>query len=252
MGILTDIAAALDPVLLMQAAGHDPDPWQAELLRSDDRRVLLLCCRQSGKSTVAAVMAIHTAMYQPGSLTLLLSPSLRQSQELFRKVLDAYRAAGKPVPLHSESALRLELANRSRVIALPGTEEATRGFSGVDLLVIDEAARVDDELYYSTRPMLAVSGGRLVALSTPHGRKGWFYDAWSRSEHWTKVRITARECPRLTEGILEQERESLGDAWYRQEYLCEFLEPSGEGFIYLDWLEGCASLELAPTREPVE
>ena len=71
---------------------------------------------------------------------------------------------------------RLEFANGSRVLSLPGTERTVRGFSEVSLLVIDEAARVDDGLYYAVRPMLAVSGGRLVALSTPYGKRGWFHD----------------------------------------------------------------------------
>ena len=94
--------------------------------------------------------------------------------------------------------------------------------------------------------MLAVSQGRLVALSTPWGRRGWFYHEWSQSEQWQKIRITARDCPRLTEEILEQERESLGEAWFRQEYLCEFVDAGAEGFIYADWLEDCAGLDLKP------
>ena len=246
MSAFSAIAAALDPVLLMQAAGHDPDPWQVELLRSDDKRSLVLCSRQAGKSTVAAAMAVHEASFKPKSLTLLLSPSLRQSGELFRKVLGVYRATGAAVPVKAESALKLELANGSRVIALPAGEETIRGFSGVSLLVIDEASRVDDELYYSVRPMLAVSGGRLVALTTPWGRKGWFYHEWANSSYWRKIRITARDCPRLSDEVLEQERESLGDVWYRQEYGCEFLDASGEGFIWADWPEQCAKSDREP------
>src|SRR5262245_12681119 len=117
-----DLALALDSARLMQACGWPPDAWQAEVLRSQASRQLLLCCRQSGKSTTTAVLALHTALYQPGSLTLLLSPSLRQSQELFKKVQEAYRALDNPVPLRGESVLRYEMANGSRIIALHGTE----------------------------------------------------------------------------------------------------------------------------------
>jgi hypothetical protein len=67
-----DLALALDPVLLARRAGIDPDPWQAEVLRSTAPRRLLNCSRQSGKSTVAAVRAVHVALYEPGSLVLLL------------------------------------------------------------------------------------------------------------------------------------------------------------------------------------
>ena len=253
MSALSAIAAALDPVLLMQETGHDPDPWQVDLLRSEEKRSLVLCSRQAGKSTVAAAMAVHEACFKPKSLTLLLSPSLRQSGELFRKVLDVYRSTGAAVPVKAESALKLELTNGSRVIALPAGEETIRGFSGVSLLVIDEASRVDDELYYSVRPMLAVSGGRLVALTTPWGRKGWFYHEWANSSYWSKIRITARDCPRLTDEVLEQERESMGDVWFRQEYLCEFVDATGEGFIWADWAERCSKLERRPHRSaPVD
>jgi len=196
--LATDLAMALDPVLLARQAGFEPDPWQAQVLRSTARRMLLNCCRQSGKSTTTATLAMHTVLYEPGSLILLLSPSLRQSQELFRKCLDVYRALERPIPAGAESALRLELENGSRIVSLPGKEGTIRGYSGVRLLVIDEAARVLDELYRSVRPMLAVSGGRLVALSTPWGKRGWWYD--------------------------EEERRSIGKLFFASEYLCEFVD----------------------------
>src|SRR5437868_253966 len=87
MGLANALAAALDPCILSVQAGLVPDPWQARLLRSQAPRILLNAARQSGKSTTTATLALHTALYQPGALVLLLSPSLRQSIELFKKVL---------------------------------------------------------------------------------------------------------------------------------------------------------------------
>jgi hypothetical protein len=81
-----DISMALDPVLLARPCGIEPDPWQSKLLRDRPRRTLLLCSRQSGKSTVTALVGLWTAMYKPG-LILLLSPSQRQSQELFQTLM---------------------------------------------------------------------------------------------------------------------------------------------------------------------
>src|SRR5436190_1727587 len=86
--------------------------------------------------------------------------------------------APRAPPAGRETQLRLELANGSRVVCLPGREGTIRSFGGVALLVLDEAARIPDALYRSVRPMLAVSGGRLVALSTPFGRRGWFWQEW--------------------------------------------------------------------------
>src|SRR5262249_5097813 len=161
---------------------------------------------QSGKSSTAAALGLHTALCRSGSLVLLLSPSQRQSGELFRKLTGLYEALGRPVRTLARSALRLELANGSRVVSLPGDEATIRGFSGVALLVIDEAARVSDGLYLAVRPMLAVSRGRLVALSTPFGKRGWFHDEWHGNNNWNRVRATADQCPRISADFLEEER----------------------------------------------
>jgi len=222
--LATDLALALDPARLMTACGLPPDPWQAAVLRSQAPRQLMVCSRQSGKSSTCACLALHTALYQPGALILLLSPSLRQSQELFKKVQDAYRALHHPAPLQAESALRYEMDNGSRIIALPGTEPTIRGYSGVDLLVIDEAARVLDELYLAARPMLATSQGRLVALSTPFGKRGWFYEAWRGEADWERVRIEATQCPRISAAFLEEERQTMPAPWFASEYGCEFTD----------------------------
>ena len=225
-----DLARALDPVELARDGGLDPDPWQTRFLRSPATRVLLNCSRQSGKSTVTALLALHTALYDAGALVLLLSPALRQSQELFRKALAFYRDLGRPVPVETESALRLELENGSRIVSLPGKETTVRGFSGVRLLAVDEAARVPDELYFSVRPMLAVSGGRLVALSTPFGSRGWWYEAWRSAEPWERYRAPAEECPRISREFLEEERRTMGEWWFAQEYGCEFLDAETQPF----------------------
>src|SRR5262249_38406488 len=149
--------------------------------------------------------------------------TLRQSSELFLdKVMRLYNELDRPVPAVQGSALRLELANGSRIISLPGDEKSVRGYSGVALLVVDEASRVPDELYYSIRPMLAVSGGKLAALSTPYGKRGWFYEAWEGADSWRRVKITADQCPRIPRAFLEREEKAIGPRWFRQEYHCSF------------------------------
>ena len=218
-------------------------------MRSEALRVLLLCSRQSGKSTVAAALALKTALLVPGSLVLLLSPTLRQSGELFRdKVLRLYHALGKPVSANRLTALTLELGNGSRVVSLPGDEGTIRGYSGVSLLLIDEASRVTDSLYSSVRPMLAVSGGRLVCLSTPFGRRGWFHDEWTAAgPEWKRVLVTAEQCPRITRAFLDEERRAIGARWFAQEYGCEFLTAIGAVFSGED-----IDAAFVPQVRPVE
>jgi hypothetical protein len=212
-----------DPARLMSAAGIQPDPWQAETLRATTPRTLLLCCRQAGKSSTAAALALREVMLAPRSLVLLLSPTLRQSGELYRKMLGLYIALGRPVPLLRETALTLELENGSRVVSLPENESGVRGYSGARMIVIDEASRVSDDLYFAVRPMLAVSRGSLVLLSTPFGSRGVFHREWQDGgPEWRRVKITATDCPRITPEFLAEERTALGDRWFRQEYFCSF------------------------------
>jgi hypothetical protein len=235
----------LDPAAIMERAGMAPDPWQVRLLRTRAERTLLLCSRQSGKSTVTAAMALHEILFHPKSLVLLLSPSLRQSQELFRKVTDFRNRLGEPIAIAEESALRIELKNGSRIVALPGTEGTVRGFSGVGLIIVDEAARVDDPLYYSIRPMLAVSGGRMVCLTTPFGKRGFFHEEWTGEGVWDRIRVTAKECPRISEKFLAEERASLGEWWYQQEYECSFSDTTDQFFRTVD-VENAFSDDVSP------
>ncbi len=252
VGGQTAAAPALDalqaePARIMEQAGMAADPWQTALLRSASRRTLLLCSRQAGKSTTAAALALLTALLTARALVLLLSPSLRQSSELFRKILDVYRAAGRPMPTAGprDNALRMELANGSRIISLPGTEGTIRGYSGVALLIVDEAARVPDDLYRSVRPMLAVSQGRLVCLSTPFGKRGWFFEEWSGDRAWQRVKITADQCPRIPPAFLAEEREALGPRWYAQEYECSFEDVVGAVFDH-DTVMAALASDVSP------
>jgi Terminase large subunit, T4likevirus-type, N-terminal len=236
-----------DPALIMEMSGMPPDPWQTRLLRSRASRSLLLCNRQAGKSTTTAALALRVALLEPPALVLLLSPTLRQSGELFRdKVVRLYGALGRPVPPVQETALTMGLANGSRIVSLPGDEKNIRGYSGVSLLIVDEASRVEDSLYYAVRPMLAVSGGSMVCLSTPYGKRGWFHEAWSGNERWDRYRITAKDCPRITSEFLAEERRALGPRWFAQEYECSFEDAVDQVFAYADIMAA-----LSPDLEPL-
>jgi len=135
--------------------------------------------------------------------------------------------------------MRLELESGSRIVSLPGTDGSVRGFSAVRLLIIDEASRVEDGLYYAVRPMLAVGGGRLVAMSTPFGKRGFFWDTWENSPlKWERIRVPATECPRIPAEFLADEEHAMTANIFRQEYMCEFTE-SGASLFPMELLEAC-------------
>jgi hypothetical protein len=245
VSLAEDLKLALDRVSFAKKLGIVPDEWQRDLLRSTSDRVLLNCCRQSGKSTMSGVIALHRALYHPGSLILCLAPALRQSQELFGKVLGFYRDLDRPIPAQAERKLSLELENDSRIVTLPGTDKTIRGFSGATLLIVDEASRVADELYFAVRPMLAVSGGALLMLSTPYGKRGIFFEEWSQGHGWERYEVPATECPRISEGFLEEERRALPARIYRQEYFNSFEETDDQVFSYED-VQAAMSEDVTP------
>jgi hypothetical protein len=225
--------AALDPVYFARhKLGLILDDWQASTLRSPARWVVICASRQSGKSTLSAVLALHTASYSPGALVLLIAPSLRQAGELFHKFAEL-RDRLDPAPvLETDNAFSCAFGNGSRVLALPGSEATVRGYSAPSLIIEDEAARVPDELFRALRPMLATTDtGRLMLLSTPNGQQGHFHDAWANGgDDWHRVRVTADQVPRISPDFLASERRALGDQWFRVEYMTEFLASAGAVF----------------------
>jgi hypothetical protein len=227
----------------MRNLGLEPDPWQVEVLEAGHPRLLLNCCRQAGKSTAVALLGLVEAVFVPATKVLLVSRSLRQSTELFRIVTDFHRRLGSPLR-ERRTAEELQLSNFSRIVCLPCKEETIRGFARVSLLIIDEAARVPDDLYRAVRPMLAVSNGRMICLSTPYGKRGFFHDAWANGgADWARIEVPAERISRITPAFLAQERRAMGASWYRQEYGCSF--EALEGLVYPDFAR-C----VVPTNQP--
>ncbi|MCI0640710.1 MAG: hypothetical protein L0Y72_20010 [Gemmataceae bacterium] len=236
-------------VELMRKLGFEPDPWQVEVLESQHPQLLLNCCRQAGKSTVVAVLALVHALFNANFRVLILSRSHRQSKELLRLIKLFHRMLSEQI-LKRQTAEELELMHLSRIVSMPCKEDTIRGFSHVNLLIVDEAAQVPDDVYRTVRPMLAVSKGRIICLSTPHGRRGFFWNAWQRGgDAWARFEIPASMIPRITPEFLAKERDAIGESWFRQEYCCSF--EALEGVVYPDFAR-CVVDELPAHVAAVE
>lgn len=256
MTMALDLSRALDPALLMRDAGLVLDRWQAELMRSTAhtspdalKRVLMLCARQTGKSTTAAGMAAHRAYYESGALVVIFSPSQRQSDEMLRTIKSLHnKLSGVPETV-GDSVRKIEFSNGSRIISLHGDETTVRGIAAVSLCLIDEAARVPEELLAAVRPMLATRrDGTLVALSTPFGKRGFFYEAWTGDATWHRVKVPATDCPRISKEFLAEELRELGAQRFSEEYGLEFLDPN-EAVFSTAIIDAAFSKEVKPLWE---
>jgi Terminase large subunit, T4likevirus-type, N-terminal len=221
------------PVEFAISVGMEPDPWQIEVLASDHPRKILCCGRQTGKSTVGAVLAVHKALTRPGSTVLVVAPGERQAKLLFSKARRLYELAGYPLPAHSHRRTGLELANGSIIEALPAVERTTRGYS-VDLLLVDEAAAVPDMDYHGILPALIATQGEQVLLSTPRGKRGFFHEIWHGAEDWQRMMVRSDEVGRIRPEDLEVFRSTMPEQFFRQEFYCEWLETQGSLFSYDD------------------
>ena len=235
------------PLWVMKILGYDPDPWQVEVLETARKRMLLNCSRQAGKSTVVAVLALVEALANPMHKVLIISRSQRQSREVFR-ICTFFHELLKGHMKQRKTNYEIEFTNYSRIVCLPCKEDTIRGFARVNLLIIDEAARVPDDVYRAVRPMLAVSNGRMVCLSTPYGKRGFFYKEWSEGgDDWLRIEIPASLVSRIEPAFLEQERRSLGETFFRQEYFCAF--EALQGLVYPDMAK-CVVASLPPGLDP--
>lgn len=208
-----------------ESLGFDPFPIQVQILDCPDPFVLLCCTRQLGKTTLTAIKAAYHLLTVPNACVVVGAPGKRQSARLVRRAVSFLRRAGITVRAAGDGTYGVTLSNGSAIYALPRTPVTTRGFGGVTLLIIDEAAFVADEFYeMATAFQAVVANPQLWLLSTPAGQLGFFYEEWSDTNraHWRRIRIRASECPHISEAFLARERLSKGAAVYRREYECEF------------------------------
>ena len=217
--------------------GFEADGPQREALLSRAKRVIVNCTRQWGKSTVAAAKAVHRAFTVAKCMVIVASPGDRQSGEWMRKAEEMLERLDIRPRGDGYNKLSLLLPNGSRIVGLPASEPKIRGYSKVSMLVIDEAARVEDSLYHALRPMLAVGNGDLWLMSTPCGKRGFFYETWAHAgPEWLRVRVPATECARIPKEFLEEQRSVMGLEAFAQEHMCEFTG-SGTGVFDRDLVE---------------
>lgn len=251
------MSANLDPAGYIAGTWGEAYPWQKEAMNPLHKRVILNCARQSGKSTIVAGIAIHTAKYTPGSLTIIVAPAEKQAAETMKKVKDFINADRElDNQLTKDSNEEVMLENGSRILCLPGTERSVRGYSGPHCVIVDEASKVLDETYKAIRPMLTgQSQAKLIILSTPWNKAGFFHKEWTENkvwkkilvkpswvydddldlivkappekefrDYWAKFGVSAYYSTRHEKHWLEEELESIGPIWFKREYGCEFIE----------------------------
>jgi hypothetical protein len=213
------------------------DKWQEEVLAYNGN-ITLRSGRQVGKSEVISHKATKFAIEHPGTTTLIIAASQRQSSLLFEKVranFDLLESQGKKLYAENPTLTRILLNNGSRIYSLPAgrTGYFIRGFT-IDLLIADEAAYIPETVWLAVTPMLAVSQklrkfGWTILLSTPFGKGGYYYNSFTDPD-FKAFHISSENCSRIPKDFLRKEKARMTKAEYRQEYLGEFTDEWNQFF----------------------
>lgn len=199
--------------------------------------------RQTGKTSTIAIRAIHHAFSNPKTLTLVVSPSLRQSMIMFDRILDyTYSSELLAGSVSRKTRTVVELTNGSRIVALPCSANLLRGYTA-HMVVVDEAAFLDDTIITSILfPMLATTKGSLILLSTPWGKQNYFYRAFMDPAFSTH-KIPSTECPLISEEFLEEQRRSMTKAAFAMEFEAEFIEEA-TAYFPMELIKSCVDPDL--------
>jgi len=258
------------------------DKWQERVLKQNGD-IVLRTGRQVGKSTVVSVKAHQLAIQYPGTTTLVIAASQRQSSLLFEKIRvmfdednaetikkktekKSFKNAPEKKKAEREASIyvtdptqtKIELKNGSVVYCVPTgkTGAYIRGFT-VDFLIADEAARIPEEVWVAIVPMMATSKkergtGWQILLSTPLGKHGYFYDA-CKDKDFLQIHVSSEKCKRIKKSFLSKERKRMTKLQYAQEYLAEFIEAYSQ-FFCSDLIKECETIktwEFSRNYEPM-
>jgi len=202
------------------------DEWQRKVL-STSGNIVLRSGRQVGKSTVIAIKAGEFAVKNSFKTILVIASVERQAYLLFDKILSYLYTNHKKMVKegkHRPTKSKLQLKNGSVIYCLPTglSGSGIRGFT-VDMLIADEAAFIPDDVWSAVTPMLAVTKGEIILLSTPFGRDGYFYRCFS-DKTFSSFHVSSEECSRISKEFLAQEKARMSMMEYAQEYLGEFID----------------------------
>jgi hypothetical protein len=248
---MTDLRRARADLRTFSLAVECPlTDWQADSLALERRTTVLVAPRQSGKSRSLSVVALWWAYGRPGQTVLVVSAGEDASRRLLAQAAAvAIRSPLLTGSLTDENAGLLTLSNGSTIRSVPASERAVRGWT-VDMLLVDEAAQVDDDLLLAAAiPTTAARpDARIVLAGSPGAAAGAFYaHAEADSEHVQTFRWSLADADWIGSSVVDAAREQLAPAQFRREYEGEFADVGADEFIIArEWIAQAQARTLEP------
>jgi len=234
----------------------EPTSYQRKLLRDQHKRIVARFSRQAGKTTTIAVRAIWFSARHPGTVSLIVAPSMRQSMIMMDRIhafLIALPKEKRRAYISKMQRTVIWFKNGSQIVALPNSPHLLRGYTAHQV-ICDEAAffREDELVFYNVLyPMLATTDGQLIVSSTPWGKNTVFYKM-NNDPDFSKHVVTADDVVKtglIKRSFIEEMRKQLPTERFRREFLSEFVEDA-DAYFPQDLIAKCVVSEpLVATQD---
>jgi phage FluMu gp28-like protein len=226
--------------------------YQEELLRDNNKRIVVRWSRQAGKTTCIALRAICFAITHPKTVTLIVAPSLRQSMILRDRVQDFLMSMSEDYRLGLIEKMQrtvIRFRKGSRIVALPNSPQLLRGYTA-NQVICDEAAFFKDDklVFYSVLyPMLSTTDGTLIVSSTPWSKDSVFYQM-CQSPDFNKHVCTCEDVVKsglVKQSFMDEMRAQLPFERFQREFMSEFVEDI-DAWLTQSLIVSCIDSNLQP------
>ena len=214
---------------------YSPHAGQSAVHNSNARFRIVVAGRRFGKSMLASRECM-ARLIVPNQIVWIVAPTYELTKKVFREVYWGYhKHIPRWIKKSSEAELKIELVNGSIVQCKSADNPVSLIGEGVHFLIIDEAARINEEVWTEAlRPTLTDTEGEALLISTPYGMN-WFHQLYIRGMDSKEIIYQSWKFPSGSNPILEpseikEAERTLPERVFRQEYLAEFI--SGAGVVF--------------------
>lgn len=196
-----------------------------------------ISARRTGKSSAAAVIAL-AKLLEPNQQVIVVAPDYNLSSIIWdytTELIEAFNIETKRFNLKDRV---VKLINDSTLRLLSANNRGSLVGRAANLIIVDEAALIDDDEYFTRdlRPALSTfPDSRVLFISTPRGTENYLYRYFMRGgdksfPEWGSAIYDWTANPRLQEEDILEAKRAMSTALFRQEYYCEWA--TFEGQIY--------------------
>lgn len=218
-----------------------------DLVHNKDNKTIVLCfSRQSGKSTLAEILLIEN-LCKKNKFSAYISPTFSLGRKIYKELMQLLEPTGI-IKKANSSTLTIETITGSLLQFFSAEAyTAIRGFTVSGILIIDECAYIPDTMPNGENfwgnivmPITKARNPKVVLISTPCGKQGFFYDYYLRAKNKengiTELTRDIYADNLVTKEQIEEIRKSIPPKAFLQEFECRFLDSS---LTFFEGFENC-------------